>query len=166
MTKSSKLPYLEGFLATLPSFFMGINYTYWKTRMTWFLKSTNFDLWDVIESSLHIPTKLNNRVIVSKPRQEWDELDKRKAQINIKVVYFLYCAIDRNKYNHVCQCELTKEIWRLLKITHERAIQFKKKKSLKLIYFLIVMNCFPWMIMKPLLRYLQGSLILSMVFKL
>ena len=83
--------------------------------MTWFLKSTNFDLWDVFESSPHIPTKLKNMVIVSKPRQEWDELDKRKTQINATVVYFLYCAINRNKYNHVRQYEWLKKFGDYLK---------------------------------------------------
>ena len=50
-------------------------------------------------------------MIIPKARQEYDELDKRKAQINAKVIYFLYCAINRNKYSCVCQCESTKEIW-------------------------------------------------------
>ena len=90
---------------------MEIDYDYWKTRMIWFLKSIDFDFWDVIKSSSHVLTKLENKVIIPKARQEYDELDKRKAQINAKVIYFLYCAINRNKYSCVCQCESTKEIW-------------------------------------------------------
>ena len=58
--------------------------------MTWFLQSTNFYLWDIIENGPNIPTKVENVVFVPKPRKELDELDKRKNQLNAEVVYFLY----------------------------------------------------------------------------
>ena len=57
--------------------------------------------------------------MVPKPKQEWDELDKKKVQLNAKYVYILYCAIDINEFNRVWQCKSVKEIWRLLVITHE-----------------------------------------------
>lgn len=49
-------------------------------------------------------------MVVPKPRQEWDELDKRKAQLNAKFIYFIHYSIDRNEYNCVCQCESAKDI--------------------------------------------------------
>ena len=49
---------------------MGTDYPYWKTKMTWFLKSTNLDLSDVVEDGPHIPSKLENGVIVPEPKQE------------------------------------------------------------------------------------------------
>ena len=73
-------------------------------------------------------------MIVLKPGQEYDELGKRKTQIIAKIIYFLYCAIDSNKYSCVCQRESTKEIWRLLEITYKGTNQVLK--SLKLIYIL------------------------------
>ena len=69
--------------------------------MTWFLQSTDFYLWDIIENGPNIPTKVENVVFVPKPRKELDELDKRKDQLNAKVVYFLYYVIDRNEYNRI-----------------------------------------------------------------
>ena len=69
---------------------MGTYYPYWKTKMALFLKSPNVDLWDVIEDGSHIPSKLENGVMVLKPKQEWDELDKKNVQLNVKVVYSLY----------------------------------------------------------------------------
>ena len=69
--------------------------------MTWFLKFTNLDLWDVIEDGPHITSKLENGVMVQKPKQEWDELDRKKVQLNAKIVYILHCAIDRNEFNRV-----------------------------------------------------------------
>ena len=36
--------------------------------------------------------------------------------------------MDRNEYNKICQCKSTKEIWRLLEVTHERTNQVKESK--------------------------------------
>ena len=113
---------------TRPSFFTGTDYPYWKTKVTWFLQSTNLDLWDVIKDGLHIPSKLENGVMALKPKQEWDELDKKKVQLNAKVVYILHCAIDRSELSRVWQCKSPKEIWRLLEITHEGTNQVKESR--------------------------------------
>ena len=64
--------------------------------------------------------------MVPKPKQEWGELDKKKIQLNAKYVYIFHCATNRNEFNHVWQCKLTKEIWRLLEITHEGTNQVKE----------------------------------------
>ena len=55
--------------------------------MTWFLQSTNLDLWNVNEDDPSIPSKLVDRVMVPKPKQEWDECDRRNVQLNAKAVY-------------------------------------------------------------------------------
>ena len=42
-------------------------------------------------------TKLENRVIVPKPRQKWDELDKRKAQLNANsFISYIMLLIEMN----------------------------------------------------------------------
>ena len=48
-----------------------------------------------------VTSKSENGVMVPKPKQEWDELDKNKVQLNVKVVYILHCAINRNESNRV-----------------------------------------------------------------
>ncbi|KAL6337945.1 hypothetical protein AAG906_005410 [Vitis piasezkii] len=100
-------------------FFTGTDYPYWKARMTWYLQSTDLDVWDVIEDGPTLPTKLVDGVLVPKPKQEWNELNRRNFQLNAKAVFTLQCAMDRNEYNRICQCKSAKEIWRLLEITHE-----------------------------------------------
>ena len=98
MTNSSSSSHIKSFATNIPSFFAGTNYSYWKTKMTSFLQSTNLDLWDVIEDDPTFPSKLVYGVMVPKPKQKWDEHDKRNFQLNAKVVYILQCAMDRNKY--------------------------------------------------------------------
>ena len=66
--------------------------------------------------------------MVPKPKQEWNELDRRNFQLNAKVISTLQCAMDRNEYNIICQCKSAKEIWRLLEITHEGTNQVKESK--------------------------------------
>ncbi|KAL6341663.1 hypothetical protein AAG906_032784 [Vitis piasezkii] len=52
--------------------------------MTWYLQSTNLDVWDVIENDPTFPTKLVDGVLVPKPKQEWNELDRINFQLNAK----------------------------------------------------------------------------------
>ncbi|KAL6325967.1 hypothetical protein AAG906_038459 [Vitis piasezkii] len=85
---------VESFSTTRPPLFTGTDYPYWKTKMTWFIQSTNLDLWD----------------------NEWDELDRKKVQLNAKAIFILHCAIDRNEFNR---------IWHF---TYEGNDQVKKSK--------------------------------------
>ena len=128
MTIPSTSSQVESFSTTRPPLFTGTDYPYWKTKMTWFIQSTNLDLWDIIEDGPHIPSKLENEVMVPKPKQKWDELDKKKIQLNAKVVYILHCVIDRNEFNRIWQCKSAKEIWRLLEITYEGNNQVKESR--------------------------------------
>ncbi|RVW62516.1 Retrovirus-related Pol polyprotein from transposon RE1 [Vitis vinifera] len=124
-SSSSKI---ESFSTTRPPLFMGIDYPYWKTKMTWFIQSTSLDLWDVIEDGPHIPSKLENGVMVPKLKHEWDELDRKKVQLNAKAVFILHCAIDRNEFNHIWHYKSAKEIWKLLEVTYEGNDEVKESK--------------------------------------
>ena len=96
--------------------------------MTWYLQSTDLDVRDIIEDDSTFPRKLVDGVLVPKPKQEQNELDRRNFQLNAKVVFTLQCAMNKNKYNRIFQCKSAKEIWRLLEITHERTNQVKQSK--------------------------------------
>ena len=96
--------------------------------MTWYLQYTNLDVWDVIEDDPTFPSKLVDGVMILKPKQKWNELDRINFQLNVKVVFTLQCVMDRNEYNRIYQCKSAKEIWRLLEITHEGKNQVKESK--------------------------------------
>ena len=102
MTLPSSSSYMESFAKNKALFFTGTNYPYWKTKMTWFLQSTDLDVWDVIEDDPTFPSKLVDGVIVPKLKQEWNELDTRNFQLNAKVVFALQCTMDENEYNRIC----------------------------------------------------------------
>ena len=59
MTIPSSSSQIENCSKHRASFFTGTDYPYWKARMTWYLQSTDLDVWDVIEDgpTLLITTK-------------------------------------------------------------------------------------------------------------
>ena len=58
MTIPSSSSYIESFAKNRPQFFTRTDYSYWKTKMTWFLLLTDLDVWDDIENDLTFPSKL------------------------------------------------------------------------------------------------------------
>ena len=105
MANPSSSSHIESFSKNRPLFFTRTNYPYWKTKMTWFLQSIDLDVWDIIEDGPTFPSKLVDRVMVPKLKQEWNELDRTNFQLNAKTVFTLQCAMDRNEYNRICQCK-------------------------------------------------------------
>ena len=47
-------------------------------------------MWSIIVNGSHTPTKLIDGVSLPKPKDEWDEFDKKMAQLNAKVMNILY----------------------------------------------------------------------------
>ena len=89
MANPSSLSHIESFVTNRTLFFTETENPYWKTKMTQFLQSTDLDLWDVIKDDPNFPSKLVDGVMVLKPKQEWDECDKRNFQLNAKSIYTL-----------------------------------------------------------------------------
>ena len=74
------------------------------------------------------PTKIIDGVESAKPEKEWDEVDKKMAQLNAKAMNILYCALDANEFNHILTYLSAKEIWDRLEVTHEGTNQVKESK--------------------------------------
>ena len=68
-----------------PHFFDGMNYSYWKCRITIYLKSINFELWDIVING-YTPNKVSYR--------EWNDEEKRIAQLDVKGLNILLCAVN------------------------------------------------------------------------
>ena len=81
-------------------------------------------------------------------------------QSNAKAMNILYCALDPNEYNRISTCELAKNIWDRLEVTHEGISQVKKSKINILVhnYELFKKN-----LMNRLPKYSQDSPILLTV---
>ena len=67
----------------------------------------------------HIPIIVVNGIQTHKLIQEYNEDDKKLTSMNAKAMNILYCALERNKFNHISTCINPHDISHLLEITHE-----------------------------------------------
>ena len=82
----------------------------------------------------HIPTHSINNLITLKLENEWDDNDRRMAQLNDKAISVLYCALSVNEFNRISSCSSAKEIWDQLEVTHEGINQVKETKINMLVH--------------------------------
>ena len=86
------------------------------------------EVWKTILCGYTFLTKVVDVNKIQKSLEEYDEEEHREFQLNSRVIYILVCAMDRTKYNRICQCKKAKEVWRILEITHEGTNQVKDSK--------------------------------------
>ncbi|GAV79896.1 zf-CCHC domain-containing protein/DUF4219 domain-containing protein/UBN2 domain-containing protein, partial [Cephalotus follicularis] len=124
-------------------FFDGNNYSHWKAKMTIFIQSLDYNLWDLIVDGPNLPTvTLENRNVIPKPRNTYDDNDRRMVQIKAKAKHIIICAINLNDFNRISSCILAKEMWDRLEVTYEGTNQVKEAKISMLVhdYEMFTMN--------------------------
>ena len=84
-----------------------------------FIQALDYDMWSIIVHGSHTPTKLIDGMSLPMPEGEWDELDKKMAQLNAKAMNILYCTLDANEFNCIFTCKSAKEIWNRLEVIQE-----------------------------------------------
>ena len=104
---SSNTSIVEGQSINRPSFFDGNNYNYWKCRMVIYLKSINFDLWNVVVND-YTPSKKNYK--------EWNKDDKKLATLDVKGLNILLCAINEEQFICISNCSTSQEAWYNLEV--------------------------------------------------
>ncbi|GAV67925.1 zf-CCHC domain-containing protein/DUF4219 domain-containing protein/UBN2 domain-containing protein, partial [Cephalotus follicularis] len=110
-------------------FFYGNNYSHWKAKMTIFIQSLDYNLWDLIVDGPNLPTITNeNGEIISKPRNKYIDDDRKIVQ------YVIICAINSNEFNRVSSCVSAKEMWDRLEVTYEGTNQVKEAKINMLVH--------------------------------
>ncbi|XP_069148737.1 uncharacterized protein [Solanum lycopersicum] len=67
-------------------------------------------------------------ITVPKPRQKYDDADRKKIEKGFKAKTLLVCGIGPDEYNRVSACESAKEIWDCLLAAHEGTEQVKESK--------------------------------------
>ncbi|GAV63862.1 zf-CCHC domain-containing protein/DUF4219 domain-containing protein/UBN2 domain-containing protein, partial [Cephalotus follicularis] len=106
-------------------FFDEINYSFWKTRMTIFLQSFDYQLWHIIVNGPRMPTRTIEGVVSPKPENEYNDNDFRMLQLNSKAKHVLFCAVGPNEFNRISSCDTAKQMWDLLEITYEGTNQYE-----------------------------------------
>ncbi|GAV75842.1 UBN2 domain-containing protein, partial [Cephalotus follicularis] len=91
----------------------------------------------------NLPTIRNeNGDAIPKPRNTYDDNDRRRVQINAKAKHIIICAINSNDFNRISSCILAKEMRDRLKVTYEGTNQVKEAKISMLVhdYEMFTMN--------------------------
>ncbi|GAV67785.1 zf-CCHC domain-containing protein/DUF4219 domain-containing protein/UBN2 domain-containing protein, partial [Cephalotus follicularis] len=106
-------------------FFDGNNYSFWKTRMTIFLQSLDYQLWHIIVNGPRMPTRIIDGVVCPKPENEYNDNDFRMLKLNSKAKHVLFCAVGPNEFNRISSCDSAKQMWDLLEVTYEGTNQYE-----------------------------------------
>jgi hypothetical protein len=121
---------VEGQSTNRPPLFNSSDYSYWKTRMTTYIKAQDYLIWKIIVNGPHVPTKIVEEQEIPKQETEWDENDVKLIELNYKAMNCLYCAFDSKEFDEISSCNSAKEIWERLEATYEEASQESKMSML------------------------------------
>jgi hypothetical protein len=121
---------VEGQSTNRPPLFNSSDYSYWKTRMTTYIKGQDYLIWKIIVNGPHVPTKIVEEQEIPKQETEWDENDVKLVELNYKAMNCLYCAFDSKEFDEISSCNSAKEIWERLEATYEEASQESKMNML------------------------------------
>ena len=109
--------------------FDGKFYTSWKNRMEIFIKAENYQVWKVIEiGDFEVTTINSNNETIPKPITEYEKEDFQKMEMNALAIKLLHYGLGPNKHYRIMGCKTTKQIWDLLKVTHEGTSEVKRSK--------------------------------------
>ncbi|MQL71282.1 hypothetical protein Taro_003600, partial [Colocasia esculenta] len=109
----------EGQTVNRPPLFDGEDYTYWKTRMEYFLQGFDFQIWSIVEEG---------DLVVLNNRDDWTEDDRKKISLNCKAKSILCCALSKKEFNCVSACKSVMEMWEKLRITYEGTDKVKETR--------------------------------------
>ncbi|GAV81373.1 DUF4219 domain-containing protein [Cephalotus follicularis] len=120
---------LEGSSITRAPFFDGNNYSFWKTRMTIFLQSLDYQLWHIIVNGPRVPMKTVEGVVSIELEHEFNDNEFKMLQLNSKAKHVLFCVVGPNEFNRISSCDSAKEMWDLLEISYEGTNQVKESQK-------------------------------------
>jgi hypothetical protein len=130
MANTPRPQMVEGQSTNRPPLFNSSDYSYWKTRMTTYIKGQDYLIWKIIVNGPHVPTKIVEEQEIPKQETEWDENDVKLIELNYKAMNCLYCAFDSKEFDEISSCNSAKEIWERLEATYEEASQESKMSML------------------------------------
>ncbi|GJR42790.1 hypothetical protein Tco_1310893 [Tanacetum coccineum] len=113
--------YLEGQSMQRLPLFESHSFIYWKNRFETYVKSKDLDLWHVITNGDFQPIEQNSETKLDEVipfEKQSDELKRRIAKNN-EAKMVIYNALPRKEYERIFKCNMAKEIWKTLLITHQ-----------------------------------------------
>ncbi|RVW13656.1 hypothetical protein CK203_093997 [Vitis vinifera] len=124
-------PHQEGASIRRPPFLTDENYSHWKVRIQYFLKSKVKKVWNAVEFSWSPPKVLDREgrpTNVIKPKLEWDRRENEASENNARAMYSIFNAFSTDEFRRIATCTSAKEAWDILQVTHEGTNVMKVSK--------------------------------------
>ena len=125
--------FAEGSAVNRPPMFNGLNYAFWKVRMRIFMESIDALIWEAVVNGPYVPMQIVKDEQVEKPRSEWNETERRKAQHDLVAKNIITSALTMDEFFRISQCKSAKEMWEVLEVTHEGTEDVKRSRKHALI---------------------------------
>ena len=75
-----------------------------------FIEAIDLNIWEAIEIGPYIPKVVVGNATIKKPREQWDEEERRRVQYNLKAKNIITSALGMDEYFRVSNCKNAKEI--------------------------------------------------------
>lgn len=93
-----------------PPLFNGDRFELWKASFENFIKTIDFEMWDILINVIFIPTLSLNDEVLIKHDFNWNKEDKINVKIGFKVKYLLIKTLSSIELYHVFTYESAKEV--------------------------------------------------------
>ena len=120
--------FAEGASINRPPLFTGENYPFWKVRMQIFLESVDRRIWDAVVNG-----NVVNDVQEPNPFSQWTTDENRRAQYDVKARNIISSALTLDEFYRISVCTSAKDMWEILRVTHEGTNDVKRARKNSLI---------------------------------
>ena len=115
----------EGQSSARSPLFDGLDYGYWKNRMSIHLKGIDMALWRIVFNGYTLSVGTTETPLTMWPKlRENDRLESLDA----RAMSILYCGLGKAEYNRISSSLNAKEIWSRLEVTHEGTVEVRSTR--------------------------------------
>ena len=100
--------------------FDGVDYGYWKNRMSTHLIGIDMCLWEIIEDGYTLVTTTPDAAQIKENR--------RLKSLDAKARNILYCGLTTTEYNKVSSCTTAQDVWNRIQVTYEGTTEVKEAR--------------------------------------
>ncbi|EXB99124.1 G-type lectin S-receptor-like serine/threonine-protein kinase [Morus notabilis] len=119
----------EGGSVSRPPLLDGSNYLYWKASMKAFIKAIDEKAHKAVLTSWEHPvTKDSEGKEILKPETTWSTEEDKLANNNSKALNVFFNGVDANQFKLISTCEIAKDAWETLQMTHEGTATMRLSK--------------------------------------
>ena len=113
---------------SVPPYFDGSNYAYWKVHMKAFLKSLDEYVQRSCVKGWSAPISKVEGVKTPKDISTWTINEISECNWNSKGLHSIFMAVSADEFKRISMCETSKAAWDILETTHEGTKKVKNSK--------------------------------------